>query len=105
MSAPTSSTDAIGSPDQVAQMNLYAALAAAKAAYKESGSFSLAGPPELRQFAPTLIFVEPDGDVTADSNQVSVSNGGDNTESNGDARRPFVDGDLLVLSRCRCIGL
>ncbi len=60
-------------------MNLQAALAAAKSAYKETSDFSLSAPPELRDFAPSLTFVAPDFDVTASTNQVAVSNGGDNT--------------------------
>jgi hypothetical protein len=60
-------------------MNLRTAMAAAKSAYKETSDFSLSGPPELRQFAPTLTWVAPEFNVSAGVDQVAVSNGGDNT--------------------------
>jgi hypothetical protein len=80
-SGPSNSTASSqsGSPDQVAQQDLQTALAGAKAQYRQTGNFSQAAPPELQQFAAGITFVEPDGDVTAGTHQVGVSNGGDNT--------------------------
>ncbi len=65
--------------DQVAQTDLRTALTAAKATYQQFGNFGQDGPPEMRQFAPSLTFVGPEGVVTAGSSQVGVSTGGDNT--------------------------
>jgi len=78
-SSGPSSGPSSGSPDQVAQQDLETALSAAKSGYMQTGDFSQAAPPELQQFAQSLTFVEPDGDVTAGTHQVGVSNGGDNT--------------------------
>jgi hypothetical protein len=85
ITAPTSTTAPSGPgttsglpPDKVAQMNLQVALAAAKSAYKETSNFSLSAPPELRQLAPALTLVAPEFNVSAGTNQVGVSNGGDN---------------------------
>jgi hypothetical protein len=67
------------SRDNATQMNLRDALKASDTAYRENSDFSLAAPPQLRDIAPSLSFVAPDLDVAAGTNQVSVSNGGDNS--------------------------
>jgi len=81
IASTTSSSVIGGSGDQATQALLKEALAAAKASYSANGStFSQVGPPELRNFAPSITFVEPDGDVAAAMNQVGVSGGFDNED-------------------------
>ncbi len=77
-SGGSASNNGTGSPDQAAQTDLRTALAAAKSSYQLNGNFGQAGPPELRQFAPSLTFVAPNIVVTAGASQVGVSTGGDN---------------------------
>ena len=66
-----------GSGDQATQTLLKAAMGVAQDLYRQNSNYGQAAPTELEQFSSVVTFVAPDFVVSG--SQVSVSNGGDNT--------------------------